>query len=396
MTSTVAADTLAREPVKTRKPRTWLRLTLVLLFVAVVAAGLIGFHQFKTGILKQVTASIQAQQPTVATAPASMQPWQATLTAVGSLRASNGADLAPEIGGTIDEVHFESGQTVAAGTKLVHLRLNDDTAKLQQLQAAADLDAITLKRDQRQLAAQGVAQSVVDTDAGNLNVARAQVVAQQAVIDEKTIRAPFAGRLGVRQIDLGQYVPAGTTLVTLQALDPMFVDFYLPQQALAQVSVGQKVTVAVDAYPGRDFAGTVSSLNSKVDSQSRMLQIRATVANPNGELLPGMFATATIASGPPQSLVTIPQAAVAYNPYGSLVYVIQDGPETNGQPQKKAHQQFVVTGATRGDQVSITKGIKADDIVVVAGQLKLHNDALVKIDNSVKLPDDAAPAPQDQ
>jgi len=393
--TTTVADALAREPVKTRKPRTWLRLGLVLLVVGIVAAGLIGFHRFKSGILKQVTASIQAEQPTVATAAASMQPWQARLVAVGSLRASNGADLAPEIGGVIDELLFQSGQLVAAGTPLVHLRLNDDEAKLQQLQAAADLDAITLKRDQRQLAAQGVAQSVVDTDAGNLKVARAQVLAQQALIDEKTIRAPFAGRLGVRQIDLGQYVAPGTTLVTLQALDPMFIDFYLPQQALGQVVVGQKVAVAVDAYPGRTFAGTVSSLNAKVDSASRMLQIRATVANPGGELLPGMFATASIDSGPPLSLITIPQTAVAYNPYGSLVYVIQTGPAANGQPQTIAHQQFVTTGAARGDQVSIIKGIKAGDIVVVAGQLKLHNDAAVKIDNSVKAPDDAAPVPQD-
>jgi membrane fusion protein (multidrug efflux system) len=396
MTSTTIAGSVARESVKTRNPRTWLRLTVVLLVVGLIAAGMVGFHRFKSGILRQVTAAIQSEQPTVATTPASLQPWQATLTAVGTLRASNGADLAPEIGGVIDELHFESGQTVAAGTPLVHLRLNDDAAKLQQLEAAADLDAITLRRDQRQLAAQGVAQSVVDSDAGTLKVARAQVVAQQAIIDEKTIRAPFAGRLGVRQIDLGQYVAPGTALVTLQALDPMFVDFYLPQQALGAVAVGQTVTVSVDAYPGRGFAGTVSSLNAKVDSQSRMLQIRATVANPNGDLLPGMFATASIASGPPQSLVTIPQAAVAYNPYGSLVYVIQDGADANGQPQKKAHQQFVTTGATRGDQVSILKGLKADDIVVTAGQLKLHNDALVKIDNSVTVPDDAAPAPNDQ
>jgi membrane fusion protein (multidrug efflux system) len=395
MTGTTTAETMAREPVKTRKPRTWLRLALVLLVVGLLAAGMIGFHQFKSGILKQVTASIQAEQPTVATAPASLQPWQATLTAVGSLRASNGADLAPEIGGVIDELHFDSGQTVAAGTPLLHLRLNDDEAKLEQLQAAADLDAITLKRDQRQLAAQGVAQSVVDTDVGNLKVARAQVLAQQALIDEKTIRAPFAGRLGVRQIDLGEYVAPGTTLVTLQALDPMFIDFYLPQQAMGQVAVGQKVTVSVDAYAGRTFAGTVSSLNSKVDSASRMLQIRSTVANPGGELLPGMFATACIDSGPPQSLVTIPQAAVAYNPYGSLVYVIQNGPDAQGRPQMIAHQQFVTTGAARGDQVSIVKGIKAGDIVVVAGQLKLHNDVAVKIDNSVKIPDDAAPVPQD-
>jgi membrane fusion protein (multidrug efflux system) len=396
MTTTTVADTVAREPVKTRKPRTWLRLILVLLVVGLVAAGMVGFHRFKSGILKQVTASIQAEQPTIATAPASLQPWQATLAAVGSLRASNGADLAPEIGGVIDELHFESGQTVAAGTKLVHLRLNDDDAKLQQLQAAVDLDEITLKRDQRQLAAQGVAQSVVDTDAGNLKVARAQLLAQQAVIDEKTIRAPFAGRLGVRQVDLGQYVAPGTTLVTLQALDPMFIDFYLPQQALGQIAVGQKVTVTVDAYPDRDFAGTVSSLNAKVDSASRMLQVRATVANPGRELLPGMFATASIKSGPPQSLVTIPQAAIAYNPYGSLVYVIQNRPSQNGQSQAIAHQVFVTTGATRGDQVSIIKGVKEGDIVVVAGQLKLHNDAAVKIDNSVKAPDDAAPVPQDR
>jgi membrane fusion protein (multidrug efflux system) len=324
---------------------------------------------------------------------------------VGSLRAASGADLAPEIGGVIDELHFESGQTVAAGTRLVHLRLNDDDARLQQLQAAADLDAITLKRDQRQLAAQGVAQSVVDTDAGNLKVARAQVLAQQAVIDEKTIRAPFAGRLGVRQIDLGQYVAPGTTLVTLQALDPMFIDFYLPQQAMGQVAVGQKVAITVDAYPGRDFAGTVSSLNAKVDSASRMLQVRATVANPDGALLPGMFATASIDSGPPRSLVTIPQTAVAYNPYGSFVYVIQNAPQANGkpangklangQPQTMAHQRFVTAGATRGDQVSIIRGVDAGDIVVVAGQLKLHNDVAVRIDNSVQAPDDAAPVPQD-
>jgi membrane fusion protein (multidrug efflux system) len=396
MTTSVVANTAAREPVTTARPRTWLRLTLVLLVVGLLAAGMIGFHRFKSGILRQVTAGIQAQQPTVATAPVTLQPWQATLTAVGSLRAANGADLAPEIGGVIDEVHFESGQTVTAGTPLVHLRLNDDDAKLQQLQATVDLDAITLKRDQRQLAAQGVAQSVVDTDTGNLRVARAQVLAQQAVIDEKTIRAPFAGRLGVRQIDIGQYVAPGTTLVTLQALDPMFIDFYLPQPALGSVAVGQKVAVTIDAYPGRDFAGAVSSLNAKVDSASRMLEVRATVANPDGALLPGMFATASIESGPPQSLVTIPQAAVAYNPYGSLVYVIQNVPTANGERQAIARQHFVTTGAARGDQVSILKGVGPGDIVVVAGQLKLHNDAAVRIDNSVTAPDDAAPVPKDQ
>ena len=367
----------------------------MLAVVALLAAGLIGFHRFKAGILKQVTAGIQSAQPTVATAVAAMQPWQATLAAVGSLRASSGADLALEIGGVIDDVRFESGRDVAAGSVLVRLRLNDDGAKLQQLQATAELDAVTYRRDQLQLQARGVAQSTVDTDAGNLKVARAQVAAQQAVIDEKTLRAPFAGRLGIRQIDLGQYVAAGTAIVTLQALDPMFVDFYLPQQAAGQIAVGQSVAVTVDAYPGRTFAGEVSSLNSKVDSTSRMLQVRAAVANPDKALLPGMFATATAANGPAQSLVTIPQTAVAYNPYGSLVYVVHDGKDAKGQPQKLVKQQFVTTGAARGDQVSVLKGVAAGDVVVTAGQLKLHNDATVKIDNTVVVTDDAAPVPQD-
>jgi membrane fusion protein (multidrug efflux system) len=390
------ANTMARETDTARKPRTWLRLTLMLLVVGLVAAGLIGFHSFKSALLKQITAKIQSGQPTVATVKATLQPWQSTLSAVGSLRASIGADIAPELSGVIDAVAFESGQTVPAGTTLVHLRLNDDSAKLEQLQATAELDAITLQRDQLQLAAKGVARSVVDTDIANLKVARAQVAAQQELMNEKTIRAPFAGRLGVRQIDLGQYVAAGTTLVTLQALDPMFVDFYLPQQALGQIDPGAKVAVTVDAYPGKNFTGTVTSVNAKVDSASRMLQVRATIANGNGALLPGMFANVSVETGQPQMQVTIPLTAVAYNPYGSLVYVIQDDAEANGPPQKKAYQHFVTTGAARGDQVSILKGLKPDDLVVIAGQMKLQNGSAVKIDDSVNMPNAATAAPQDQ
>jgi membrane fusion protein (multidrug efflux system) len=367
----------------------------MLLVVALLAAALIGFHLFKGSILKKVTATIQSQQATVSTAPAGMQPWQPTLTAVGSLRASNGADLSLETSGVIDQINFDSGRDVAAGTVLMRLRPNDDVAKLEQLQASAELSAITYKRDLQQLAAQGVAQSTVDTDAGNLKVARAQVAAQQALMREKTVRAPFAGRLGVRQVDVGQYLAAGTTVVTLQALDPMFLDFYLPQQALGQIGLGQAVSVSVDAYPGKIFVGKVTSMNSKVDTSSRMLQIRASFANPDGALLPGMFASASVTSGPAQSLVTIPQTAVAYNPYGSLVYVVHNGKNAQGQPQASVHQQFVTAGETRGDQVSILKGLQAGDVVVTAGQLKLHNDALVQIDNSVKLTNDAAPVPQD-
>jgi membrane fusion protein (multidrug efflux system) len=374
-----------------RKPRTWLRMTVMLLLVALVAGGLFGFQVFKAGILKQVVANIRSEQPTVATANATMQDWQARLTSVGTARASNGADLAAEIAGVVDKIDFESGQTVAAGAELLRLRLNDDAAKLAQLQANADLANVTLQRDEKQLAAHGVAQATVDTDAANLKVTRAQVAAQQALMAEKTVHAPFAGRLGVRQVDLGQYIAAGTTIVTLQQLDPMFVDFYLPQQALGQISDGHPVEVTADAYPGRTFTGKIAALSSKVDPTSRMLQIRASVPNPDGALLPGMYVGVSIATGAPRSLVTIPAAAVAYNPYGSLVYVLQD--------EKNAHvvkQQFVTTGEARGDQVSILKGVGPHDVVVTAGQLKLHNGSVVKIDNAVQPADNPAPVPQDR
>jgi membrane fusion protein (multidrug efflux system) len=184
-------------------------------------------------------------------------------------------------------------------------------------------------------------------------------------------------------------------VVTLQQLDPMFVDFYLPQQALSQIANGEKVEVTADAYPGRIFTGLVSAINAKVDPTSRMLQVRATVANADGALLPGMYLNVSAVSGAVQSLVTIPQAAVAYNPYGSLVYILQDGKDPQGHDQKVVRQQFVTTGISRGDQVSILKGVAAQDVVVTAGQLKLHNGSAVKIDNAVQPTDNPAPVPQD-
>jgi membrane fusion protein (multidrug efflux system) len=388
-------DATTLERTTTRRPRTWLRMALMLLVVGLLAAGLFGFAQFKAGILKKVTATIRAGVPTVAVAPATVQAWEPRLTATGSARAVNGADLAAEIGGVVDQITFESGQTVPAGTVLVRLRPNDDDAKLAQLQASADLAAVTLTRDQKQLAAHGVAQATVDSDAANLKVARAQVAAQQAVMAEKVIRAPFAGRLGVRQVDIGQYIAPGTTVVTLQQLDPMLVDFYLPQQALGDLKAGEKVEVTTDAWPGRIFAGTVTSFNSKVDSSSRMLQVRATIPNADGALLPGMFVNVSAVSGASQQLVTIPLAAVAFNPYGSLVYVLHDEKDDQGHEQHVVVQQFVTTGDARGDQISVLKGVGPTDVVVTAGQLKLHNKAVVNIDNAVQPTTDAAPVPAD-
>lgn len=390
-------DSASFTSVRARRPRTWLRLTIMLLFLALLAAALLGFHRFKSGILKQVVQQIVSQVPTVATATASAQQWQPQLHAVGTLRASSGTDIAPEIGGIVDEIHFESGQEVAAGALLLRLRPNDDDAKLAQLQATADLAGVTYRRDVRQLQAQGVAQSVVDTDAANLKAAQAQVAAQQALMAEKVIRAPFAGRLGVRLVDRGQYLSPGTAIVTLQALDPIFVDFYLPQQETATIRPGQSIVVRSDSAPGRDFPGVIIAISPKVDAASRMVQVRASLQNGDKVLLSGMFVAVTVDAGGVQPHVTIPQTAVAYNPYGSVVFVVQqDGTDAKGHPKLVARQRFVTTGETRGDQVAVVKGIQAGDQVVTAGQIKLRNGSGLLIDNSVVPTDDPNPAPQDR
>jgi membrane fusion protein (multidrug efflux system) len=386
-----------RDPRPRRRSRGILRLFVVLLVLGVLGAGLIGFHRFKSNILKQVVIQITSQLPTVATVKAVTTDWQPQLSATGTLRASDGAELSAEVAGIVGEIHFTSGQDVDAGTLLLRLRPNDDEAKLQQLQAVAELDQITYDRDLKQLRAQGVSQATVDTDAGNLKNARAQVAAQQALMAEKFVRAPFAGRLGIRQVDLGQYLAAGTTVVTLQALDPIFADFYLPQQALAEIKVGQAVTVRADTYPGRDFPGEIAAINPKVDATSRMVQVRASVKNADRALLPGMYVTVSVDAGAPRRLVTLPQTAIAYNPYGSLVYkVVPDGTDSNGKPRQKVQQEFVTTGDTRGDQVAILKGVADGEEVVGAGQLKLRNNMGVLVNNAVLPPDNPHPKPPEQ
>ena len=203
---------------------------------------------------------------------------------------------------------------------LLRLRSDDDVAKLQALQATADLAQIAYDRDVKQLRAQAISQAIVDNDTFNLKNARAQVEQQKAIVDKKTLRAPFAGHLGIRAVDLGQYLNAGTVVVTLQALDPIYADFFLPQQALDQVKIGQAITAHVDTYPGQTFAGKVTAINPLVDTGSRNVQVRATLSNPDRKLLPGMFATVDIDVGAPQRHITLPQTAIAYNPYGSTVY----------------------------------------------------------------------------
>ncbi len=335
-------------------------------------------------------ANAQESTPTVSTMAVRTEAWQPTLEAVGNLRAARGADLAAEVAGIVDTVGFESGKDVQAGTLLLRLRPNDDAAKLAELQAAADLAASNLTRDTKQYKAQAVSQATIDADDSHLRAARAQVAEQQATMAEKLVRAPFAGRLGLRQVDEGQYLPAGTTIVTLQALDPIFVDFYVPQQALGSIKPGEETSLRVDTFPGRVFTAHVTAISPKLDQASRMAQIRATVPNPDHGLLPGMFGTVTLGAGAVRNAVTVPSAAIIYSPYGSTVYVL------NHANPPIAHQTLVTTGATRGDQVEVLAGLKAGDTIVTSGQIKLHEGSQVAINNTVQPSNEASPHPAEE
>ena len=314
------------------------------------------------------------------------------MSAVGSLRAERGADLSAEVDGTVATVQFRSGDSVKAGQALVGLRAADDLAHLESLKANAALAEINYKRDTAQFEAEAISQAVLDTDAATLRSAKAQVAEQQALVAKKLVRAPFAGQMGIRAVDVGQYLAAGTKIVTLQQLDPIFVDFALPQQSLSQIRVGQKANVTSDAFPGQTFGGEISALEPQVDTDTRNVRIRATLKNPEHRLLPGMYASVRVEVGAPVRYLTLPQTAVAYNPYGATVYVVvPQSPAPAAGPVLVAKQVFVTTGVTRGDQVAILKGINAGDEVVTSGQIKLRNGALITVNNSVQPSNDPDP-----
>lgn len=372
------------------------RMAIMLLVAVVIFGGIFGFQAFKNRMIQAAMAGRTAPIQTVSTIQAATSEWQAQLQAVGTARANNGADLSFEVAGIVEKIAFQSGQDVAAGTLLVQLRADQDIATLQQLQATADNAEITYNRDLKQLKINGISQATVDSDLATLKSARAQVAAQQATIDKKSIKAPFAGRLGIRQVDLGQYLNAGTTVVTLQALDPIHVDFTLPQQALAQIRVGQAVTAAVDTYPDRAIAGTITAISPLVNSTSRNIQVRATFTNPDRLLMPGMYAKVTIAVGEKQRYITLPRTAIVSNPYGDIAFIVTDkGKGPNGQPRLVVTQTFVTTGESRGDQISVLKGLEVGQTVVTTGQLKLQNGSPVTINNTVTPPNDATVAPKD-
>ena len=368
----------------------WLIMLGSVLLLVVVIGGIWGYN-----VYNKIQAFKKPQPPVIVTAmQAELQQWSPEIEAVGSVSAYRGADLSAEVDGIVEAIRFESGSNVQRGDVLLQLRAADEIAKLESLKASAEFAKITFERDRAQLQAQAISQSQFDTDSANLKSANAQVAQQQALVDKKTVRAPFAGRVGIRAVDLGQYIKAGDKIVTLQTLDPIHVDFNLPQQALAQIAVNQPVTVHADAATAQ-FRGTITAIDPKVDASTRNVQVRATLKNPEGRLLPGMFVKAVVQVGVPQQYLTLPQTAVTFNPYGETVFVLtqESAAPSNGQKRLLAKQVLVTVGPKRGDQVAIMKGIERGQQVVTSGQLKLRNGVPVTIDNRVVPSSDPNPTP---
>lgn len=373
------------------------RMIIMLLLCGLVFGGVFGFKMFGMKMMMQHMAAMGNPVHTVSTATAKMDQWQQEIKAVGTLRAAKGSDLSPEVAGTVENVFMESGQDVTEGTVLMQMRSAEDYAKLQSLIANTRLAELTVDRDQKQLKVQAISQATYDADIANLESLKSQVEAQKALLEKKTMTAPFSGRLGIRKVDVGQYLSPGTPVITLQQLDPIYLDFFVPQQSLAQLQVGQKVIARSDAAPNKIFEGEITALESKIDEATRNIEVRATFKNPDKTLRPGMFASATIASGAPQSLVTLPQTAITFNPYGSTVFIVnEDGKDDKGNKKLAVKMAFVKTGLTRGDQIAILEGLKEGDEVVTAGQLKLHNGSLVTINNTLQPTNDANPTPVDK
>lgn len=373
------------------------RMLIMLLVVGLILGAVFGFIVFKNRMIKQYLAEHGHPPQAVSTVVARYNAWRSSLRAVGTLKAVRGVDLSSDLGGIVTDIHFKQGEEVAEGAPLLQLRMQDDLARMQALKAAADLARITLDRDRAQFQAKAISQQTLDSDVANLAQATANVAEQQALLDKKLIRAPFAGRLGLRQVEVGQYLQIGSPFVTLQALDSLYIDFNLPQQVLANLRVGQPVTVHADAFPDLAFPGEIAVIHPKVDVGSRNLQLRAVLKNPGRKLLPGMYASLDIETGQPQRHLTLPNAAIAYNPYGALVYRVErQGQDDKGQPRLVARETFITLGDTRGDQVAVTQGLKEGDEIVTAGQTKLRNGTPLAINNSVQPSNDPAPVLRDE
>jgi len=364
-----------------------LKMSLFITLLVLVFGGLIAFNLVRNYLIEQFKKNYRPAPVTISTSVAQAVNYQPRLSAVGSVVAINGVTLSPELAGVVQKINFNSGDVVKAGQSLVQMDTDLDIQDLKNDEAKLNLNQLDFQRKKRLYGTGAISVSDYDLALSQLQQIEATVAKDQMVIAKKDIKAPFAGKLGIRRVNLGQYLNPGDAIVSLQQIDPLFVNFSLPQQYFPQLKLGEKIALKTDLYPGQEFAGVITAINSQVTQQTRNIDVQTTVANTDAKLYPGIFANVSVFLPGNLAVVTVPNTAVSYSLYGDVVYVItptsQKDKENKPIFQAKAVQ--VTAGDSIGSDVIIESGIKAGDVVANSGQLKLQNDAQVYVNNEVQL-----------
>jgi len=368
-------------------------LTLVVTFALVAGLGFVKFRQIQSAI---AAGAAWAPPPEAVTSiVAQEQQWPGSISIIGTVEAVQGVTVSADLPGTVAKITFDSGQWVHAGEVLVELDTRQERAQLAAIEAQRDLARLNYGR-MEQLVKEGVISRVeFDQATAQQRQTEANVGEIRATIERKTIRSPFSGVLGIRKVNLGQYLSAGSPVVSLQSLNPIYVNFGIPQQSAGQVRVGRTLRISSEDISGQMFTGRVTALDSIVDEATRNVQVQATFSNPDGKLHPGMFVQVELGLGGSRSIVAVPASAISYAPYGDSVFVITDLQDKHGKTYRGVRQQFVKVDGSRGDQVAIVSGLKAGDEIVTSGVFKLRNGAAVQINNKVQPGNNPAPKPED-
>jgi len=367
-----------------------------LLFLLAVAGAIVAVKGLQIG--KLIASGKEGGGPppeTVSTAPVTREKWEKSIESVGSLRAVQGADLSTEESGVIDKILFENGQEVSEGDLLVELDTDTEQANLRSAEAEQDLARTVYERTRRLRANNTVPQSDLDAAESQLRKMSALVEQLKATIRKKQINAPFSGRLGIREVNLGQFVNNGDKIVSLQSLDPIYVDFLLPQQLIAALQSGQKLQVLTDVYPGEVFEGKLTAVNAEIDPVTRNIRLQGTLPNTDGRLRPGMFGRVLLSLGEADEVTSIPATAVISATYGDSVFVIKEETGEDGAPRQVAEQRFIRTGRAQGDFIAVTEGLQPGETVVSAGTFKLRNGSPVTVNNELAPQPQLQPQPED-
>ena len=372
------------------------RRMVLMLSVVVLAIASLGFVKYKQ--IEAATKKFASFQPppiAVTTVPAKQEQWAGTLKEIGNVVAVQGVTVSADLPGIVDRIAFDSGEFVHKGDVLVELDTKQEKAQLAAAEAERDLAQVNFRRLQGLVQDGVITQAEFDKAEADQRATEAKVKEIKATIERKTIRAPFSGRLGLRQVNLGQYLSAGNPVAPLESLSPIYVNFGVPQEQAREAHVGAKVVVRADELANQEFTGRVTAIDSVIDNATRNVQVQATLGNPRGTLRPGMFVKVDLGTGDSRSAITLPASAISYAPYGDSVYVVADMKDPQGHAYRGVRQQFVKLGGTRGDQVAVVEGLKTGDEVVSSGTFKLRNGAAVQVNNTVQPENSVTPHPQD-